>query len=53
MYLPPLMPARWRGIYALCDIDAVDDVEEGGPSDANDDDDGDDIGGGKGGGRGF
>ena len=48
IYLPPLHPARGRRIHALCDVDAVDGVEEGGTDDGDDDDDGDDVGGGKG-----
>ncbi len=48
IYLPPLAPARGGRIHALCDVDAVDGVEEGSTGDADDDNDGDDVGGGKG-----
>ena len=47
-YFPSPAPDRWGGVYALCDVYAVDDVEEGGTGDGDDDDDGDDFWDGKG-----
>ena len=43
VYRPPMAPARVGYVYALCEGDVVDDVDEGNSGDVDgDDDDGDD-----------
>ena len=44
---PRPAPAGGGRVHALCDVDAVDGVEEGGTGDADEDDDGDDVRDGK------
>ena len=47
IYLPPPEPVRGGRIHALCNVDAVDGIEEGRTDDGDNDNDGDDVGGGK------